>query len=166
VLHDPRIDIRFGDGRAALLRSSVRYDVIEADALRPMSAYAGNLYSLEFFSLLRDRLEPGGVVVSWAPTKRIRRTFIQAFPHVWLAKEFAVGSNQPIAMDADAIRERARSPFARAWYDAAGIDLGAVISKILAMSWNEVGPDFDRSGLVDVNTDLYPRDEYGVAEGK
>ena len=36
--------------------SAGRYDIIEADALRPTSAFSGNLYSLEYFALLRDHL--------------------------------------------------------------------------------------------------------------
>jgi predicted membrane-bound spermidine synthase len=166
LLHDERIEFRSGDGRAALMREPQRYDVIEADALRPNSAYAGNLYSLEFFELLRGRLEPGGMVVSWAPTPRIRRTFLRAFPYVQLTKDFAVGSNEPFSIDAAAIRARAQSPFSRAYYESAGIDLDKMIDRILGWRWNEVGGELDRGGCEDVNTDLHPRDEFLVPEAR
>ena len=52
--------------------SGAGYDIIEADALRPTSAFAGNLYSVEYFALLRDHLEPGGYAVTWAATERDR----------------------------------------------------------------------------------------------
>lgn len=162
VLGDPRIDLRFGDGRAALRREQRRYDVIEADALRPTSAYAGNLYSLEFFTLLRQRLAPGGVAVTWAPTQRIRRTFRQAFPHVLLATEVAIGSNEPLSIDADAIRARARSSFSQAYYARAGIDLDEVISGILGLRWTSGSGAPEATG--DVNTDLHPKDEFLVPD--
>ena len=54
-----------GDGRRFVMQSRERFDVIEADALRPNSAYSGNLYSREYFELLRSRLTPGGLAVTW-----------------------------------------------------------------------------------------------------
>jgi spermidine synthase len=56
LLNDPRIEHVTGDGRAFLLRSMQKFDVIEADALRPTSAYSGNLYSEAYFLLVRIRL--------------------------------------------------------------------------------------------------------------
>ena len=81
-LDDPRFDIRTADGRNALDRGGAAYDVIEADALWPTSPYAGNLYSLEFFQLCARRLNPGGMVTTWAPTDRVRATFRAALPYV------------------------------------------------------------------------------------
>jgi spermidine synthase len=68
LLKDPRVQHYFTDGRAFLMRQPAQYDVIEADALRPNSSLAGNLYSVEYFELLRDRLRPGGFAVTWSPT--------------------------------------------------------------------------------------------------
>ena len=71
LLTDPRIRFVTGDGRRYVMQSRERFDVIEADALRPSSAFSGNLYSREYFELLRSRLEPRGFAVTWAPTPRI-----------------------------------------------------------------------------------------------
>ena len=49
VLSDPRVRMRFRDGRMALRLEDRRYDVVEADALEPHMAHSGNLYSREFF---------------------------------------------------------------------------------------------------------------------
>ena len=46
VLSDPRITHVNGDGRAFIMRSPRRFDIIEADALRPTSAYAGTCIHL------------------------------------------------------------------------------------------------------------------------
>jgi spermidine synthase len=85
LLGDARVQHRLTDGRAFLLKTDVRYDVIEADALRPTSAYAGNLYSVEYFKLLRSRLTSGGFAVTWAPTPRVVDSLVAAFPHVLVA---------------------------------------------------------------------------------
>jgi spermidine synthase len=82
LLRDSRLRIVNADGRNAFLHSDARYDVIEADALRPRSAYAGNIYSVEFFQLAASRLKEGGLMCTWMPTERVYRSFIAAFPHV------------------------------------------------------------------------------------
>jgi predicted membrane-bound spermidine synthase len=98
LLTDRRLNLCITDGRAAIMQANKKYDIIEADALFPYSAYAGNLYSLEYFLLLRSRLKPGGMAVTWAPTKRTERTFVKAFPFVLIfhSAPIFVGSNQPI----------------------------------------------------------------------
>ncbi|HEX9203501.1 MAG TPA: spermidine synthase, partial [Vicinamibacteria bacterium] len=66
TITDGRVEYRFTDGRAYLMRTAERFDVIEADALRPGTPYVGNLYSLEYFQLLGRRLKPGGFGVTWS----------------------------------------------------------------------------------------------------
>jgi predicted membrane-bound spermidine synthase len=106
LLGDPRFRHVSGDGRGYLLREPARYDVIEADALRPGSAYAGNLYSREYFELVRSRLNPGGLAVTWTPTPRTQATFRAVFAHVAAVDWILVGSKEPIAFDRQAIRAR------------------------------------------------------------
>lgn len=162
ILEDERIDYRFTDGRAGLLRSDRKFDVIEADALRPTSAYAGYLYSEEFFQLVRDRLKPGGIAVTWVPTERTGATFMKVFPHVWVAGSLAVGSNEPIEFDRKAVRARASSDAARRYYGRAGIESVRLLAGLMRRSWRYLPPDADRGHISDVNTDLYPKDEYLV----
>ena len=99
LLGDERVHHHFTDGRAFLRRTAERYDVIEADALRPTSAYSGNLYSVEYFELVRDRLAPGGLAVTWSPTRRVLDTFASVFPFVLSFGDVVVGSGSPIAFD-------------------------------------------------------------------
>jgi spermidine synthase/MFS family permease len=164
VLTDARVQLTSGDGRAFLMRSSARFDVIEADALRRDSAFSGNLYSLEYFQLLRSRLRPGGLGVTWCPTDRVRNTFLRVFPHVLRVGDTLMGSDAPIAFDPAAIRARLREPFTEAYFRRAGVDIGALIEDALVRPVASWGPEFDRSPLQDVNTDLFPRDEYRVSE--
>ena len=100
-LQDPRVSIVIADGRNAMSLDERKYDVIEADALRPHSAFSGNLYSVEFFRLCASKLKPGGVMCSWSPTDRTYKTLCEVFPHVveFGGGTILVGSDQPISID-------------------------------------------------------------------
>lgn len=163
LLHDNRVQHWFTDGRAFLRKRPQRYDIIEADALRPMSAYAGNLYSVEYFELLRDRLKPGGVAVTWAPTARVIDSVVKAFPHVLVFKGIAVRSNTPLTFDRSAIRGRMQHPFTRDYYTRGDIPLDALLEPYLADDPRAYGPDFNRDALDDLNRDLFPKDEFAIA---
>jgi spermidine synthase len=160
IFRDPRIVHVQGDGRRFLSRSRQRFDIIQADALRPHSAYAGNLYSDAYFRLLRDRLAPGGLAVSWAPTPRILRTFLSVFPHVALHSQVVMGSDAPIAIDPTTIATRLSDRQVTDYYTAAGINIGELLAPYLT-GWSLVGPSDARPGD-DVNTDLHPRDEFDI----
>jgi spermidine synthase len=161
LLADERIRHQFTDGRAFLRRTTERYDIIEADALRPTSAYSGNLYSSEYFALVRDRLAPGGLAVTWAPTRRVLSTFASVFPHVLLFGDVAVGSLTPIAFDPAAIEARMADPFSREYYAAGEVDIAAALSKYLATEPVRFSPDSPHPAEPDLNRDLFPRDEFG-----
>ena len=128
------------------------------------SAYSGNLYSLEYFDLLRRHLSAGGLVVTWAPTSRTRATFLAVFPHVLGFGDVLIGSETPIAFDRAVIHERLADPFTRAYYLRGGIEDEVEVRKVLA-----VGPTLYEAGVgqpaaKDVNTDLFPKDEYAVPQ--
>ena len=161
VLTDTRIEHVTGDGRAYVLRSEPVFDIIEMDALRPTSAYAGNLYSGEYFDLLRRRLTPGGFAVTWAPTARIRDTFVAVFPYAMLFGDIMIGSSEPIVFDPAAINQRIGA--IRDYYSEAGIDIAALIAPYLAAEPRRFGPG-DARRMTDLNTDLFPRDEFSLPE--
>lgn len=152
----------FGDGRQFLSRSTQTFDIIEADALYPTAAYAGNLYSDAYFDLLRRRLNPGGIAVSWAPTPRVFRTFLKVFPYTWHAGQVVMGSNDPIQMDRAAIMARLNDSSTDSYYRWAGVEIGQLLRPYIQGPWRGYGPDHDRAALVDINTDLYPKDEFAV----
>jgi spermidine synthase len=160
LLTDARFEHRVGDGRAYILQGRRRFDIIEADALRPTSAYSGNLYSVEYFELLRRNLKPGGLAVTWAPTARVRHTFLKVFPHVLAFADIYIGSDTVIPFDPAVVAERAIA--AREYYRAAGIDIDAVLHPYLNSPTQHFGPDDDRTALEDLNTDTFPRDEFAL----
>jgi predicted membrane-bound spermidine synthase len=66
-LRDPRVSIHVEDGRFFLLETARRYDVITGEPPPPKSAGIVNLYSREYFGLVRDRLAEGGIASYWLP---------------------------------------------------------------------------------------------------
>ena len=93
------------DGRNHLLLSGRQYDVITADVILPIHAGSGNLYSVEYFTLVRRALRPGGLVLQWvagteAEYKTIMRTFLTVFPEttLWGDGSLMVGSVAPLQL--------------------------------------------------------------------
>jgi SAM-dependent methyltransferase len=158
LLSDQRIEHRVGDGRAFLLHAGRAFDIIEADALRPTSAFAGNLYSREYFELVKRRLKPGGLAVTWVPTERVRHTFVSVFPHALGFGDIYVGSNALIPFDPNVVASRALAM--RYYYDMAGIDINAVLRPYLETRPRSYDPSYGRT-VTDLNTDTFPRDEFG-----
>ena len=79
-----------------------RYDVTTADVIHPIFAGSGNLYSVEYFQLMRRVLNPGGIVLQWvagtdAEYKTIVRTFLSVFPGTtaWVDGGLLAGSVEP-----------------------------------------------------------------------
>jgi len=161
LVGDGRIEQVFGDGRIHLRRGGV-YDIIEADALRPGSAYSGTLYSDTYFALVREHLAPNGLAATWAPTQRVYNTFIRAFPYVVAMPGILIGSNDPIQIERAAIDARLADAATREYFGRAGID----IKKLLATYLDApvvYTPDYPRNQLADVNTDLFPKDEFDLS---
>jgi spermidine synthase len=59
---DERINYIFQDARKRLIRASQKYDVIILNTPEPLSAELNRFYTLEFFQLLKERLNPGGII--------------------------------------------------------------------------------------------------------
>ena len=155
-LRDPRVGIEVADGRNALDHSARQFDLIEADPIFPDRAYSGNLYSVEFFRRCARKLKPGGFVCTWAPTARIYASFQAAFAHVvgLENRSIVVGSNDPIPIEVEAWAARATSPAVASY-------LGADLSQEVLKRVQKCKP-LVRTGrrAVDLNHDLFPRDEF------
>lgn len=168
VLADPRIELQFTDGRLALRGDERTYDVIEADALEPSMAYSGSLYSREFFELGRSRLAPGGLMCTYVPTARTRRTVLDVFPYAldFHSPEFAsfmVGSNQPLTFDLDRVRARLYSDAVQAYLRSSneqGPTTRLMDRFLEQVEVTSIDARDRRDDGGDINTDLFPRDEY------
>jgi spermidine synthase len=86
-LRDPRVSVHIEDARFFLQQTAQRYDLITGEPPPPKMAGVSSLYSREYFELMRDRLNPGGLATYWLPayllfeseTLSIVRAFCEAF---------------------------------------------------------------------------------------
>jgi spermidine synthase len=96
-LRDPRAHAVVQDGRFFLQASPQQYDIISGEPPPPKVPGSVNLYSEEFFSLMKDRLKEGGIATFWLPinqlkveeTEAILRAFHNAFSNasVWASAD-------------------------------------------------------------------------------
>jgi spermidine synthase len=66
-LHDRRVQLHIEDARMFLERTDQRYDLITGEPPPPLAPGAVNLYTRDYFSLVRDRLAEGGIATYWLP---------------------------------------------------------------------------------------------------
>lgn len=160
LLSDPRLRVHVADGRKALEQEDRRYDIIEADALWPMAAYSGNLYSTEFFARCLRRLKPGGLLCTWAPTPRVWRSLAQVADHVVGTRDrsLLIASNQPIPDDHEAWLARVRSAHVRRYL---GVERARAVEATLE-TLEQHEPRFRHKRERNVNRDLWPRDEFAT----
>jgi spermidine synthase len=167
-LRDPRVHAVVQDGRFFLQASPQQYDVISGEPPPPKVAGAVNLYTQEFFSLMRSRLKENGIATFWLPinqlrvdeTKSILRAFHNAFPNalVW------DGADQDWIMMGINGRGRrvSEDELRQLWSDpATGADLrriGVEVPQQLAALFLMDGDDIDRiTHNVAPLTDVYPK---------
>jgi len=70
ILSSPLAHVEIDDGRRYLERTQRQFDVITIDPPPPIeSAGSSLLYSKEFYSTIKRRLKPGGILQQWLPTR-------------------------------------------------------------------------------------------------
>jgi spermidine synthase len=127
VLHDARTQMVYDDARHFVLTTPEKFDIITSDPIHPWVKGSATLYSREYFRLVKDHLNPGGVVTQWVPlyesdadtVKSELATFFDVFPNgtVW-ANEldrggydvFLLAMNGPMKIDLDLLEERLAAP--------------------------------------------------------
>jgi spermidine synthase len=118
VLEDPRVKVVPTDGRNYILATPKYYDVITAEPSNPWIAGIANLYTREFYSVVKSKIKEDGIFAQWIHNysmspddfRMVFRTFAEAFPHVtlWSMKEsdfLLLGSKQPQVFNYAAVKE-------------------------------------------------------------
>ncbi|MGD8330090.1 MAG: fused MFS/spermidine synthase, partial [Acidobacteriota bacterium] len=141
VRDDPRTEILFDDARHFIATTDEKFDVITSDPIHPWVSGSAALYSTEYYELVKQRLNPGGIVAQWLPlyetseeaVKSSLATFMEAFPNgtVWNSDIFGdgydvvmIGSLEPVQIDLQAIQGQIdENPALR--QSLASIDLGS-----------------------------------------
>jgi spermidine synthase len=109
VLASPLAHVVVDDGRRYLERTSQKYDLITIDSPPPVSAAGSSLlYSLDFYNLAKQHLEPGGILAQWFPggddvaQSSVSRALQVSFPYVRVFCSFDregrhfLASNRPV----------------------------------------------------------------------
>jgi len=129
---DPKVSLIQADGRHRLELSAQRYGLITLEPPPPIVAGSVHLYTADFYTVCRSRLEEGGIVAQWLPlhaqslasAKAIAHTFLDAFPYaqLWLPSirdAVLIGSDRPLRLDPERLRAAYASPATRASLEAA-----------------------------------------------
>lgn len=122
-LNDPRVHVHIEDGRYFLQASEGSYDIITADPPPPKNAGVVNLYTREYFQLIYDRLNEGGIATYWLPghntlesdAKAIIRGFCEVFEDcsLWAGYD----TDWMLAGSRNAQWARSQADFVRQWRD-------------------------------------------------
>ncbi len=167
-LRDPRVSTFVQDGRFFLQACPKRYDIITGEPPPLKVAGTVNLYTEQFFSLMKGRLKDGGVASFWLPlyqlttdeTKSILRAFHNVFPNasVWATSDLEwimVGikppAQRPNAELADTLWTDART---KPDLTRIGVEMPEQMSSLFVMD----GAEIDRiTQGVKPLTDFYPK---------
>jgi spermidine synthase len=111
-LDDPRVNLILADARNHVLLSKKKYDVIVSEPTNPWIAGVGDLFTIEFFEMAKQRLKPGGIICAWFHVyhmgdddlRSMARTFLQVFPDatMWMLNDSDViflGSVAPVTFN-------------------------------------------------------------------
>jgi spermidine synthase len=126
VMHDPRVQIVYDDARHFVLTTREKFDIITSDPIHPWVKGSATLYSKEYFELVKQHLNPGGVVTQWVPlyesdvptVKSEMATFFDVFPNgtIWGNSNgggydtVVLGQSDPSKIDIDAMQQRLSRP--------------------------------------------------------
>jgi predicted membrane-bound spermidine synthase/tetratricopeptide (TPR) repeat protein len=118
VLEDPRVRVIPTDGKNYILATPQLYDVITAEPSNPWIAGIANLYTRDFYQVIKSKIKDDGIFAQWfhnysmSPDdfRMVFRTFSEAFPYVslWGMKEsdfLLVGSKEEQIFDYPAIKK-------------------------------------------------------------
>jgi spermidine synthase len=127
VVDNKKVAIHIDDARHFLLTTNQKFDAITSDPLDPWVKGAATLYTVEFFNLVKSRLNPGGVVTLFVQlyesnpeaVKSEIGTFFNVFPNgvVWGNTNNGIGYDlvlmgqaDPIQINLDEMEAKLQSP--------------------------------------------------------
>src|SRR5260370_19881836 len=99
VLDDRRARVVYDDARHYILTTPDKFDIITTDPIHPWVKGTSTLYSKEYYDLVKNHLNPGGVVAQWLPiyesdeetVKSELATFFSVFPNATVWSNYTSG---------------------------------------------------------------------------
>ncbi len=106
VLRDPRSRVIYDDARHYILITPEKFDVITTDPIHPWVKGTSTLYSREYYELVKQHLNPGGVVAQWLPiyesdedtVKTELATFFSVFPNATIWSNYLNGDGYDLVL--------------------------------------------------------------------
>ena len=120
ALEDERVNMHVTDGRSFLFTGEKRYDVIVSAVSDPWITGVSNLFTLEYFRGLEEKLTEGGIVSLWFQNYKITEeelriglnTFREVFPHVSIYFHYTdaldlvvIGTREPHSFDLENVEK-------------------------------------------------------------
>jgi spermidine synthase len=101
LLDDPRVHIHIDDGRRWLKRNpEAKFDLIIQNTTYHWRANVGNLLSREYFTIVQQHLNPGGIVsTNTTGSFDVFATQLAVFPYVYRYLNFSYASDRPLTPD-------------------------------------------------------------------
>lgn len=115
VTSHPKFRLILNDARDHLHAGHSTYDSIITDVTNLQYKQNGNLYTVEYFQLMRDKLNSGGIAAAWIPMAAIdiselrilMKSFQKVFPHatLWFMNHthtnfgILIGTPEPLSID-------------------------------------------------------------------
>ena len=167
-LRDPRVTTFVQDGRFFLQACPASYDIITGEPPPLKTAGAVNLYTEQFFSLMKGRLKDGGIASFWLPiyqvtvdeTKAILRAFHNVFPNasLWATSDMEwvmIGIKPPLPTpDQEIARRLWTDPSSGSDLVRNGFEVPEQMPALFVMDAGEIGR---LTQGVEPLTDLYPK---------
>jgi len=173
VQKSPRVKIHIADGRNFIEASKKKYDVIISEPSNPWIAGIGNLFSLDFYKVCRERLEDDGIYAQWfhsysmsrEDTQMVFKTFFSAFPYgsVWFTGSgdfLLIGKKKPSPVD----YERIKTVFKDNEKAREGMKLLGLTEPYQVLAYRITGADQARAFSLGakLNTDDHPLLEFNA----
>jgi spermidine synthase len=158
VAQDKRTQITYDDARHFIRTTQEKFDIITSDPIHPFVKGSAALYSKEYFQMVKDHLNDGGIVTQWVPlyesdeasVKSEIATFLEVFPGGMVFANTNGGQGYDVVLvgqknpdqkiDMDAIMAKLASP---AYAPAAASLSEATIPSALSLFSTYAGNDRD-----------------------
>lgn len=152
-LRDPRVRLIVDDGRNYLELERRPYDVIVSEPSHPWMTGVSNLFTRDFFEIVRSRLTEKGVFAQWLQTyqlspenlKILVRTFRAAFPAALVfgipddsSDLILIGSRSPLPVDLDRIEKRMKIAGVRRDLERVEVNTVDDVAALLRMGGEEM----------------------------
>lgn len=164
TLRDDKVDLLINDARNTLLVNQSSYDLIVSQPSHPWLAGAGNLFTKEFFEIVSNRLNKGGIFAQWinlfnmdtTTLLSILKAYYKVFPFgftVALTDSgdlLVLGSNSTIIFDVEDINQSLKSDQISDTLGHWNINTAESITSLFTLSRNQI---LESSSHIEMNTD-------------